>query len=160
MRCTRLLSPAYRAGRRRTRRTEAVILPRLGTVPYGRGAALIGRAGRDVTPLCSHRRDFLQIARRSGAVFLQSKAEFPQSNGGRVGWRPGRLVFWPGAVLVASGQKIAPAAHQLGPEPHASLPLFHADPARDAAGGGDRLASADAARRPHPPAGGRQLLLA
>ncbi len=33
MRCTRLLSPAYRAGRRRTRRTEAVILPRLGTVP-------------------------------------------------------------------------------------------------------------------------------
>src|SRR3954470_847982 len=33
MRCTRLLSPAYHAGRRRTRRTEAVILPRLGTVP-------------------------------------------------------------------------------------------------------------------------------
>src|SRR5579871_1396939 len=43
---------------------------------------------------------------------------------------------------------------------HASLPLLPADPARDAEGSGDRLASADVARRHDPSGGGRHLRLA
>src|ERR1051326_8899316 len=43
---------------------------------------------------------------------------------------------------------------------HASLPLLPADPARDAEGGRDRLAPADAARRHDPPGGGRHLCVA
>ena len=44
--------------------------------------------------------------------------------------------------------------------PHASFPLFPADPEGDAERGGDRLASADAARRHDPAGGGGHLRLA
>ena len=160
MRCTRLLSPAYRAGRRRTRRTEAVILPRLGTVPRGArcGAYRKSRTGCHafVQPPARFFADCLPIRRCSPPI----QGRIPP-----IQWRPGALAARSACVL-AGGRVgslafgIAPAARQLGPEPHASLPLFPAHPARDAEGGGDRLASADAARRHDPPAGGGHLLLA
>ena len=76
-------------------------------------------------------------------------------------FRAGRPPF--GTCKAAPQRPIGAADPDLSnraPESDASFPLFPADPQGDAKGGGDRLASADAARRHDPTGGGGQLRLA
>src|SRR3954466_9343162 len=113
MRCTRLLSPAYHAGRRRTRRTEAVILPRLGTVPRG------ARWGSD-----RQRRTgchaFVQPPARFFANCLRIRRCSPPIPGRipPIQWPPRALAAWSACVL--AGGRVGSLGSKSRPPPISS----------------------------------------